>query len=186
MASIFTPCEGGVFAVKNETCRASAADAFITIDDADFGRTASVPVTGFDLDIGTSQQFLHTLDKFIYVYSFGDRIGTCTFSGMGFTDCTDSAGGAPGGLYQYYINNRLGAGTATGGGKLTATKLRMPGGRILLGFLTGLKTSIPNPAYPIVQWALQYHVITGDQAGTTGSPRRPVTRYTGYTGGRIT
>jgi hypothetical protein len=165
MASIFTPCEGGVFAVKNETCRNSAVDSFVTIDDPEFGRTATVPVTGFDLELSTSQQFLHTLDKFIYVYSFGDRIGTCTFSGIGFTDCTDTVDGEPGGLYQYYIKNRLGAGTQPGNGKLTATKIRMPGGRILLGFLTGLKTSIPNPAYPIVQWVLQYNVIIGSQGG---------------------
>jgi hypothetical protein len=168
MASIFTPCEGGVFAVRNETCRNTATDAFVTIDDAAFG-ASSLPVTGFDLDLTTSHQFLHTLDKFIYVYSFGDRVGTCTFSGMGFTDCTaDDGVTSPADLYKYYIDNRLGTGTFTGGGKLTATKIRMPGGRILLGFLTGMKTNIPNPAFPIVQWALQYHVIIGERGGDLG------------------
>lgn len=179
MASIFTPCEGGVFAVSDNTCGSSSAESFIIIDDPGFGAT-SVPVTGFDLDLNTSQQFLHTLDKFIYVYAFGDRVGTCTFSGMGFTDCPDTAGGPPGGLYQYYVNNRLGAGTFTGGGRLTATKLSLPGGRVLLGFLTGLKTSVPNPAYPIMQWALQYHVILAPQAannavlGVGGGNAQPI------------
>lgn len=164
MASIFTPCEGGVFAVSSNTCGNSPTDSFLVIEDPDFG-AMKVPVTGFELDISTSHQFLHTLDKFIYVYAFGDRVGTCTFSGIGFTDCpTTSGGSTPAGVYEYYLNNRLSAGTIAGGGKLTATNIAMPGGRVLLGFLTGLKTSMPNPAYPIVQWALQYHVIISDQS----------------------
>ena len=179
MASIFTPCEGGVFAVT-ESCRNTTANSYIFIEN--FGRVAKVPITGFDLDIGTSQQFLHTLDKFIYVYSFGDRIGTLTFSGIAFADGpADSSGfdkapvGQPDGIYAYYFNNRLGVGNSGGSGKLEPTKLQTPGGRILLGFLTGLKTTVPNPAYPVIQWALQYHVIIGEQSAantqTAGSGR---------------
>jgi hypothetical protein len=29
----------------------------------------------------------------------------------------------------------------------------------LLGFLTGLRIEIPNPALPIVQWVLRYNVV---------------------------
>lgn len=178
MASIFTPSDGGVLAVR-QTGGAVSADSFVTIDDSDGAIT--LPVTGFDLELSTSHQFLHTLDKFIYVYSFGDRIGTYTVSGLGFSDCNNAGlvlatpsggqvGGSPDenhpkGIYAYYIKNRLGTGTGGSGGKLEPTKIRMPGGRILLGFLTGFKTSVPNPAHPIVQWALRYNVIIGQSGG---------------------
>jgi hypothetical protein len=148
--SVFVPCEGGVFRVKAESNTCTSTDRIVAIKVENFSATA--PITGFSLDLGTNHQFLHTLDEFIYVYSFGDRLGQLTLSGIGFTECTTQAGGSPSGVFGYYMKNRLAR-------TLTPTTITVAGYGVLLGFLTGIRMDIPNPAFPIMQWTLQYSVI---------------------------
>lgn len=177
MASIFTPCEGGVFRVKSDSCHTDDVVIALSVENFD----AAVPVTGVSFELSTNHQFLHTLDKFIYVYSFGDRIGQLTLSGISFTECTSTAESSPVNIYNYYMKNRLAK-------TLTPTKLQVAGSAVALGFLTGLKMEIPNPSYPIMQWALQFSVILNSPgsgvlpSGTTLAPPPP-NRWTGYTGG---
>jgi hypothetical protein len=179
MASIFTPCEGGVFRVPLEDGGCHSKDVIIALSVDGFD--ATVPVTGVSIDLGTNHQFLHTLDEFIYVYSFGDRIGQMTISGISFTECSTTAGGSPINVYNYYMKNRLAK-------TLKPTKLQLAGSTVALGFLTGLKMEIPNPTYPIMQWALQFNVILNTPDGGVQPPATtystPPNRYTGYTGGR--
>jgi hypothetical protein len=46
----------------------------------------------------------------------------------------------------------------------------MAGSAVALGFLTGLKMEIPNPAYPMMQWALQFNVILNTPDGGVEPP----------------
>lgn len=54
----------------------------------------SFPVTGFALEVGGNYQFLHTVNDFIYFYSFGDRVGELNVTGMAFIrkSCNTGAG----------------------------------------------------------------------------------------------
>jgi hypothetical protein len=152
MASIFTPCEGGVLKVKNE-CASGGAVAVIAVDN--FATTA--PITGFSLDISTNHQFIHTLDEFIYVYAFGDRVGELTLTGVAFfnqsAECDKDKVAAPNDVYKYYLEKRLSQ-------SLTPTQISINGDRVkLIGFLTGLRMEVPDPRLPIMQWSLRFNVI---------------------------
>jgi hypothetical protein len=148
--SVFGPCDGGVLKVVTNC---GVQTAVIKVD----GFIATVPITGFTLELGTNHQFLHSLDEFIYVFAFGDRIGELTLSGMTFTNTntcgSQTAGAAPGDIYSFYMANRLSR-------NLTPAKITINGANTsLLGFLTGFREEMPNPALPIVQWVLRYNVV---------------------------
>jgi hypothetical protein len=177
MASIFTPCELGVLRINNDCAKPKRA--VIGVDDF----LIELPITGFTLDLGTNHQFLHTLDEFIYVYAFGDRVGELTLSGVAFfNDVRDESGCAdlseklgPNQLLQHYLAKRIGRGSGKGGPGSTlilidaATKTD-----VLTGFLTGMRMDVPDPRLPIVQWVLRYNVIINDSGAgaATATPGR--------------
>jgi hypothetical protein len=198
MASIFTPCELGVLRVNN-SC-ATPKRAVIAVDDY----SIELPITGFTLDLGTNHQFLHTLDEFIYVYAFGDRIGELTLSGVAFigdarqegscADLSDVLGANS--LLQHYLARRIGIGEQGGGPASTLILIdAAQDSGVLTGFLTGVRMDVPNPALPIVQWVLRYNVIInangagtggGGAGGTTGGGGGGTTVGTGGGGGGTT
>jgi len=68
-------------------------------------------ITGVNLETENGTQFLHTLRDFIYVYTFGERVGQMTIQGVTFAvACGDDAGEASyHGLeyaYAYYLRAR--------------------------------------------------------------------------------
>jgi hypothetical protein len=157
--SVFATCEGGVYRyTPGEECTSSDI-VVIKVD----GFLTTVPVTGYALELSTNHQFLHSLDEFIYVFAFGDRIGELTLSGITFIGCVGGAGGAAdaSSVFDYYRNNRLAA-------KMAPTQITIggtTGSAQLLGFLTGMRLEVPNPANPIVQWVLRFTVILNASAG---------------------
>lgn len=47
-------------------------------------------ITGFRVQLRGGAQFMHTLNEFIYVYTFGERMGQVSLSGLSFyQDCQD-------------------------------------------------------------------------------------------------
>src|SRR5271165_5385492 len=86
----------------------------ISLSDADisFDRYLSI-ITRFTFSQAVNAQFLHTLGNAIYIYTFGDRIGQVTISGLSFAnDCNGngiSTSGAHGAvnMIQWYQTNRL-------------------------------------------------------------------------------
>jgi len=156
--SVFVPCEGGVYKHVDANCQKgcnSCDIAVITVDDL---QTLTVPITGFMLEMSTNHQFLHSLDEFIYVYAFGDRVGELIISGIAFTECVTTGPGATASghmdsLYAHYLRSRLAK-------NLTPTKITLGSANTeLLGFLTGMRLEVPNPQLPIAQWVLRYQVI---------------------------
>lgn len=147
--SVFSSCDGEILKVQTD-CKNSDSIAAVSVD----GFVANVPLTGFALDLSTNHQFLHSLDEFIYVFAFGDRVGELTLSGITFTGkCPNTTSGEPKDIYSYYLQNRVSK-------TLKPTKITVSGGQTtLLGFLTGMRMEIPNPSLPVMQWVLRYHVI---------------------------
>jgi hypothetical protein len=134
----------------------------ITID----GKKIDFPVTGAVLEMQGNYQFLHTLDNFIYYYSFGDRIGEMIVSGIGFigSSCSTSpTGGSAGasnngicGLYQLYMEKR--------GAVLGARDIKIGNDdcniQPLRAFLTGMRMEVTaGQQSPIGQWTLRFHVL---------------------------
>lgn len=155
--SLFQPCDGGVFCVKD--CNdAGSKPANVKID----GFPAALPVTGFILELHTNHQFLHSLDEFIYVFPFGDRIGELTITGLAFLgapcggDCPPSSD--PCGVFGYYLKKRL---SKPAGFKPTQITIAGCQDAPLLGFLTGLRMETLKPELPLIQWVLRFNVIIG-------------------------
>ena len=164
MASIFTTCEEGVFKYTPGDgpagkCNESSINIIKIGDD---GEITMAPITGFRLELSSNHQFLHTLNNFIYVFSFGDRVGELTVSGIAVTGCyssndgktsTGAKKGSIAELYERYLQKRLAA-------NLTPSLITIGDSTVsLLGFLTGMSMEIPNPALPIAQWSFRYNVI---------------------------
>lgn len=174
--SVFTPCEGGVLKVASDCSNTCVAVLNVDSFAEDGGTMAGTPVTGFSLDLSTNHQFIHTLDEFIYVYAFGDRIGELTITGIAFfniTQCASNPVATPCNVYEYYLNKRLSR-------SLSPSQIQLNGcGISLLGFLTGMHMDIPNPQLPIMQWALRFSVIldqphvTNDYGATNVRNRIP-------------
>lgn len=151
MASVFTPCAGGVHRVVVDCGGGGGAIFQITFD----GVTLGLPVTGFALELQGNYQFLHTVNDFIYVYAFGDRIGELVITGMGFygNECEAWTGSSICELLDYYKEHRI-------------SKWKPP---ILIkigdcdedfkGFLTGMRMEVTKPEVNIAQWVLRFNVL---------------------------
>jgi hypothetical protein len=165
MAKVFTPCAGGVL---KHTITTGGGDcggwAAIQIDNFS---SVTVPVTGFALELNTNHQFVHSLNELIYVFSFGDRVGELTMTGLSFVgDCDDAKAAQVTQVFSHYLQKRLAK-------NLTPAKITVGdaagGSAQLLGFLTGMRAEMSNPELPIVQWVLRYAVIINDSTGAGGA-----------------
>lgn len=148
--SVFPRCDGCIAKVPFD-CEQCGGTANITIGGASVG----FPLTGFTLELECNYQFLHTVNKFIYAYVFGDRVGLLTLSGFGFIGGTCDGGEEDSSmckLFQKYRDERF---SKTG----AATLINLNGCLPLVSFLTGMRAEIVRPDLPIVQFLLRYHVI---------------------------
>jgi hypothetical protein len=133
-----------------------------------------VPITGYTLDLSTNHQFLHTLNEFIYAFAFGDRVGELTLTGVAFTAPTCAVGVGDisndvkqENVYEFYLAQKFSK-------SLTPTKITIGGSSIqLIGFLTGVRMSVPDPQLPIMQWALRFNVIVDAAPTAAGSAASP-------------
>jgi len=156
MTALFTPCLGAI--ARIDPCPGETGTTFnITIER----KAITLPVTGFVLEMQGNYQFLHALDKFIYFYSFGDRIGELTVSGLGFADNPTAKDGCVlsdasiCSVYEFYLKNRQSkskrALTISAGTCKPAFK----------AFLTGMRLEVSSNVggVPIGQWSLRFHTI---------------------------
>ena len=149
MASVFTPCKGGVHRVSLN-CNAGSAVFQITVDGAQIG----LPVTGFALELQGNYQFLHTVNDFIYLYVFGDRIGELVLTGMGFyaNDCEAFSGGNICDLLEFYKEKKVSK-------KATALDLALGDCGNFKAFLTGMRLEATRPETNVAQWVLRFNVL---------------------------
>jgi hypothetical protein len=147
MGAIFSPCVGAVAKVPG-----CSGDSLFAISFG--GATLTAPITGFVLELNGNYQFLHTVNDFIYVYAFGDRIGELTVSGIGFVKTCASAESAKlCNVFDFYQANRLKV-----KGNLTVT-IGDCSGAVFWAFLTGMRMELQDPQTLIGQWSLRFNVL---------------------------
>jgi len=158
MTLAFTPCTGAV-TIARPGC--TSADVFaIKVD----GVELSAIITGMTLEMSGNYQFLHTVNDFIYFYSFGDRVGQLSVSGIGFVRPCDGGlvrgDGSKGPimtLYDYYMTNRA---SKRGGRALSVTIGSETDIKTFHGFLTGMRLDVNDGSLGTIgYWTLRFDVI---------------------------
>lgn len=148
MASVFTPCNGGVHKVELK-CNDGGRPFMIQFDNTSLG----LPATGFALELQGNYQFLHTVNDFIYLYVFGDRVGELVVTGMGFVGgCPSTSDSNICKILDYYRRNRIAKHKQP-----IVVSLGECGN--LLAFLTGMRMEISKPETSVAQWVLRFAVL---------------------------
>lgn len=151
MAVIFSPCAGAVAKVAGGR---GCADSVFAIKFEGATGELTVPITGFAMEQNGNYQFLHTMNDFIYVYSFGNRIGELVLSGMGFVStCANAESAKLHNLVQFYQDNRL-----SDNGQLSITLGDLPNATFY-AFLTGSRVELQDPKTMVGQWSLRFNIV---------------------------
>lgn len=149
----FTPCAGAVAVIKPTHCPTEIFKLKFKGADGDL----TVPTSGFALELNGNYQFLHTVNDFIYVYAFGDRIGEMTMSGFGFVKpCAGSNDGSSANicnLYDFYQKNRI-----KQNGQLSIT-IGDCANSTFWAFLTGMRLELQDPNTLLGQWSLRFNIV---------------------------
>ena len=150
MAVVFTPCNGAV-----EIARPNCTQLDVLTIDIDGPVTAIV--TGMTLEMSGNYQFLHTLNDFVYFYSFGDRVGTLNLTGIGFIrTCANSSKGSVIKMYDYYMEKRAAKQQEALNIVLTGDSQSIK----LWGFLTGMRLDITDSQMGAIgYWSLRFEVL---------------------------
>ena len=72
--------------------------------------TSAVAITSVGFSQQASVQFMHTLRRLVYIYSFGERMGNVEINGVAFYNMCTSPGGKNNGvvgIMQFYTNNSV-------------------------------------------------------------------------------
>ena len=157
MSLVFSPCTGAA-----EVVRAGCTpDDFliVTFDNNSF--TQEFILTGVQLELSGNYQFLHTVNDFVYFYSFGDRVGLLTLTGVSFLNTCDSVekdGAKLFRIYDWYNENKA----TKREGKSLLVALTPPKGEPvrLYGFVTGVKVDLQQGnTGPIGYWTVRLEVL---------------------------
>lgn len=147
MATIFTESVGKVVAVQDAT---TVANISPPLADLSFESQGAI-ITRLAISEECSQQFMHTLGKFIYVYTFGDRMGMIQISGLVFSQKCEGTGGIDK-VRQYYQQNRLAV-------KSDPVRITIGTGTTVEAFLVKFTGDTSDPASKIFQFDLQFALI---------------------------
>lgn len=111
-------------------------------------------VTRMTLAQQVNLQFLHTVGAGIYIYTFGDRIGQMSLSGLAFSNPCE--GESPGMelMLTWFKDNRA---------SVRQKPIRITVGKTPLeGFVVGLSTDVVDPASGLVQWGITMATLPED------------------------
>lgn len=156
MPMVFAPCTGAVEVARKECSN----NDFLTVAIDYQLFTREYIVTGVSLELSGNYQFLHTVNDFVYFYSFGDRVGLLTITGVGFLKmCPGAKNGAKiFEIYEYYNKNKA----VARNGKALDVVLLTPDGKTieLHGFITGVKIDLnQSDTGPVGYWTLRMEVL---------------------------
>lgn len=116
------------------------------------GAALTLPVTGFAIEQSGNYQFLNTVNNFIYVYSFGDRISEMTVSGLGFVKTCNAEETKINNIFTFYNTNKISRG-------LQLSVTLGDANEAFYAFLTGMRCELQDPMTMIGQWSLRFHVV---------------------------
>jgi hypothetical protein len=112
-------------------------------------------ITGFQVTSQSGVQFLHTLRDFIYVYSFGERIGSLTISGISFAYQCETGNVAYHGIdyvSAYYLRSRASS--------YPRPVIAVLGGATpFAGFLTGMRLGITDTERIVGEFSYEFKVV---------------------------
>ena len=114
-------------------------------------------VTRVMLSERSNVQFLHTLGNHVYIYTFGDKIGSVTLSGLAFTQACGIF--QPGGelVYTWYKTFRV---------SRSPLPVRVALGlTVLEGFVTGFNEDTVDPSTGLQQWTVELATLPNDDVG---------------------
>jgi hypothetical protein len=156
MADIFTNVPGVVTVLATN---AGDNPFRMTIDGfPEDGSQSGIIITELAIQRHGNFQFLHTLKDLVYVYSFGERIGSIRASGLAFAQLCNGTEGLPA-VLEYYENNRLEARVDP----ISIVIGTSASGRFR-GFLTELNADVSRPEARIAQFGLQFHALPSAKA----------------------
>ncbi len=96
-------------------------------------------------------QFLHTIGNDVYIYVFGDRVGSVTISGLSLVRCNADGHGFED-IMAWYQNYRVAA-------MKSPLEVTIGDGLVIEGFLTGITGDVVDPGTRIMQFGLQLATI---------------------------
>jgi hypothetical protein len=132
----------------------------LIIDVAGFGSAQSSRslITQLSIRRGENVQYVHTLQDLIYVYSFGERIGSITAAGVSFVGmCGGGDGGQTGIEYvlDWYEGNRV-------GNNINALRILIGGAGgsgTFKGRLDALEVDVAKPDIRLANFGLQFRTL---------------------------
>ena len=114
-----------------------------------FNPTAAL-ISHVEYNANTNQQFQYALDSSVYIYVFGDLMGTVVVEGISLLAMCDGSPAGLGEILTYYGENKV--------SKNTDPVSVNVGDKTITGFLTGLKIRSTSTAQeqeaPLHNWAL--------------------------------
>lgn len=139
------------------------APGVLSISGADgrLSKQDGVVITKIGIDQDVNVQFVPSLQKIIYVYSFGDRMGRCTVTGLAFDRiCTKKNFGQIGtnSLLKYYDKNR-----AVSEDRLMKISIGEAG---FQAYLTSMRLATATPEFKTMSFSLEMTTVLR-QMGTT-------------------
>lgn len=133
---------------------AQGSVTLVTLDpNFDWANQRSI-ITGVGVALQGNYQFLHTLGNDVYIYAFGDRVGSVTISGLSMAaDCNsqDTSHGAEMAL-EWYNENRLAS-------RREPIRVTIGLQTVIEGFLVGTSGDIVDPASRLFRFSYQLAVI---------------------------
>jgi hypothetical protein len=157
MAAIFPTRPGQVVAVKDTSLPAQTQPAIQMRADGDlfsFEATTSI-ITRLTIAQQTNFQFLHTLGQQIFIYSFGDRIGQMTVSGISFFRRCDEGAQSQIGIEKvlnFYARNKLSR-------RQDPVSVTLGRDITIQGFIQGSRADVIDPKQNLFSFSFQIAVI---------------------------
>jgi hypothetical protein len=162
MPTLFQTKPGSV--VKLEDGALQCSTQLLDLDPRITFETERSIVTRLTMSQKANVQFLHTLGSLIYIYVFGDRIGTIGLSGLSFA-CECPSGEELGAvkMYQWYKRHRA--------SRRRAPVRVMLGREVIEGFITDFTGDVVDPSLNLFQWGVNLMTLPEDE---TPAPRMPL------------
>jgi len=116
----------------------------------------------------TNLQFLHTMGGNIFIYVFGDRVGTFSLSGLAFDSTCDMAAGVIGveHVMQYYNQQRAAS-------RAMPLKITLGVATTFTTYLVGMSCQIADPKSRIWEFSYKLALIPFPKARKALADRRP-------------
>ncbi len=130
MADIFNSRPGVVSVLSEST----ALPGSILIAKPQFPvQSSAAIISGIRYTQNTNQQFQQSLDQSVYIYVFGDKMGSIEVDGIAFAATCDGSNSGLFSVADYYQQNRI--------SKADDPIIIKAAGKIVTGFLTGITIS---------------------------------------------